>query len=77
MVDDEVAWLGKKAKELLAEYEHLKPNHNFTTFAAVEHLWQEVIVPRLPDFISMHEKWEGQEDIPNDSPWKKNMGIHY
>ena len=77
MVDDEVTWLGTKGKELLAEYERLKPNHNFTTYAAVEHIWQEVIAPRLPEFISMQEKWEGQEDIPSDSPWKKNMGIRY
>jgi creatinine amidohydrolase len=77
MVEDEVAWLGTKGKELLAEYESLKPNHNFTTFASVERIWQEVIAPRLPEFISMQEKWEGQKDIPGDSPWKKNMGIHY
>jgi creatinine amidohydrolase len=77
MVEDEVAWLGTKGSELLAEYGRQKPNHTFTTFAAVERLWQEVIAPRLPAFISMQEKWEGQEDIPSDSPWTKNMGIRY
>ena len=72
-------WRGweQKAKNYLAEYERLKPNHNFTTFAAVERLWQEVIAPRLPEFISMQEKWEGQEDIPSEFPWKKNKGIRY
>jgi hypothetical protein len=77
MVADEVVWLGKKGKALLDEYDHLKPAHNFTTFAIVERIWQEMIAPKLPEFISMQEKWEAQEDIPGDSPWKKNMSTQY
>jgi creatinine amidohydrolase len=77
MVADEVVWLGTKGKALLDEYDHLKPAHNFTTFAIVERIWQEMIAPKLPEFISMQEKWEAQEDIPGDSPWKKNMSTQY
>lgn len=75
MVEDEVKWLGAKAKELLAEYDRLKPTHNFTTFAAVERAWEEIVAPKLAEFQSMQEKWDWQEDLPPDSPWMQNRGI--
>ena len=75
MVEDEVEWLGKKAGELVAEYDRLKPAHNFNTFAAVEQAWEQVIAPKLPSFLSMQEKWDLQEEIPPDSPWLRNKDI--
>ena len=75
MVEDEVEWLGKKVGKLVAEYDRLKPAHNFTTFAAVEQAWEKVIAPKLPSFLSMQEKWDWQEEIPPDSPWLRNKGI--
>jgi len=72
MVADEVEWLSRKAAELLAEYERLKPAHNFTTFAAVERVWDEVVEPALAGFKTM-QPMEGE--LPPDSPWKANSGV--
>jgi hypothetical protein len=77
MVKDEVEWLGRKGIELLEEYDRLRPSHNYTTFADVERIWQDVVAPKLPEFISMQEKWEGQEDLPGDSPWRKNKTVRF
>ena len=72
MVADEVEWLGRKGRELLEDYDRLKPEHTFTTFAAVEQAWQEVVEPALPDFETMQQKWPWQDDLPADSPWGRN-----
>ena len=72
MVADEVEWLGKKARELREEYARLRPAHNFTTFEAVERVWQEVVVPRLPSFKTMQARWPWQGELPPDSPWRRN-----
>ena len=72
MVADEVEWLGNKAAELLAEYDRLKPSHNFTTFATVERVWNEVVEPALPGFKTMQAM---QGELPEDSPWKANSGV--
>jgi len=75
MVADEVEWLGKKAQELLTEYDRLSPAHTFIPFETVERVWQEVVVPRLGSFKSMQEHWDGQQPIQEDSPWKRNSSI--
>jgi len=75
MVADEAAWLGGKARELLEAYDRLKPEHRFTTFAGVEQVWQEVVVPRLPEFMTMQEQWDWQEPLPGDSPWNGNKAV--
>jgi creatinine amidohydrolase len=75
MVADEVEWLGNKGRELLAEFDRLRPAHTFTTFEAVEQAWAERILPRLADFITMQEKWSWQTDLPADSPWRRNNRV--
>jgi creatinine amidohydrolase len=75
MVADEVEWLGKKARELLAEYDRLQPEHNFTTFEKVEQVWAEVVAPKFAEFQTMQEKWPWQEDLPEGSPWGKNKKV--
>jgi creatinine amidohydrolase len=72
MIADEIEWFGRKSRELLDEYDRIKPAHQFTTFETVERVWQEVVAPRLPSFITMQAKWEGQPDLPADSPWRTN-----
>ena len=72
MVADEVEWLGHKAAELLAEYDRLKPLHNFTTFETVERVWAEVVEPVVPQFKTMQHM---QGELPEDSPWKANSGV--
>lgn len=75
MVADEVEWLGMKAHELLKEYERIQPAHTFTTFGAVEQFWVEEVTPSLPAFKTMQEKWDGQSELPPDSPWANNRPI--
>ncbi|MBE0699792.1 MAG: creatininase family protein [Anaerolineaceae bacterium] len=75
MVADEVEWLGNKARELLAEYDSLQPAHTFTTFEMVERVWQETIVPKIPAFQTMQERWEWQQPLPLGSPWQANNPV--
>jgi creatinine amidohydrolase len=76
MVADEVEFLGKKAGELLEEYDLAQPAHNFTTFTEVERVWNEVVAPRLGEFQSMQEKWDWvPHDLPADSPWTRNNRV--
>ncbi len=75
MIQDEVRYLKKKAQELLAEYERLKPAHRLRTFADVERLWREIVRPALKDFRTMQDLWEGQEAVPEDSVWHANWRV--
>lgn len=75
MVADQVEYLGRKARELIDEYDRLQPAHTFTTFAEVERVWHEIVAPRVGEFQSMQEKWPGQADLPAGSPWARNHGI--
>lgn len=75
MVRDEVRWLGEKAGGLLQEYDRLKPEHTFRTFADVERVWADVVLPKVPEFLTLLQKWEGQEDVPEDSVWFENWKI--
>jgi hypothetical protein len=75
MVADEVEWLGQKGRELLADYDAQAPAHTFTTFDEVERIWHAVVAPRLPSFRTMQPKWDGQPDLPPDSPWGANQPL--
>ncbi len=75
MVADEARWLGEKADELLAAYDAAKPEHKLRTFEQVEQLWDDVVRPKLAEFLSMRQKWEGFRDVPEDSVWYPNSRI--
>jgi creatinine amidohydrolase len=75
MVGDEVRWLGEKAKELVADYDRLRPQHVLRTFGDVERLWETVVRPRLPEFFSMQAVWDGQHALPEGSIWLANKTI--
>jgi creatinine amidohydrolase len=73
MAADEVRWLGAKARELLAEYDRLKPAHTLRTYADVERAWREVVQPAVKDFASMQLSWDGDDpEPPPDSVWHEN-----
>ena len=55
MVADEVRFLGEKARELLAEYDRLRPEHKLRTFEDVERLWDSVVHPAFKQFRTMQE----------------------
>jgi len=75
MVDDEVRYLGAKAAEMLADYDRLRPEHPFTTFAEVERIWADVVRPAMKDFRTMQPTWNGSEDMPPGSVWQANSPI--
>jgi creatinine amidohydrolase len=75
MVADEVRWLGEKAREILAEYDRLRPPHPLRTFADVETLWETVVRPHLPEFKTMQHNWEGREPPPAGSMWHANWRV--
>jgi hypothetical protein len=76
MVADEVRFLGEKARELLVEYDRLKPEHTLRTFEDVERVWDEVVRPVFKQFRTMQLKWrDDQPELPSDSCWRENSGV--
>ncbi|HEY3079612.1 MAG TPA: creatininase family protein [Chloroflexota bacterium] len=75
MVEDEVRWLGQKARELLAAYEAAPPTARLRTFAEAEALWSEVVQPALPTFETMQDGWGDQPPPPEGSVWRANWPV--
>jgi hypothetical protein len=73
MVADEVEYIGNKVKELLVEYDNIKPKHTFRTYDDVERFWDEKIKPIIKDFACLKLDFSGQgRTIPEDSVWFEN-----
>ena len=54
MVNDEVAWLGKKMAELLEDYAKQDISERRpVTFQEVEQIWAETVTPALKTFETM------------------------
>jgi hypothetical protein len=78
MVQDEVGFLGKKMEELLAEYERLRPRHDFSSFDTVERFWSDVVSPRVNDFACMELDFSGEgRSIPESSVWYESWRARY
>jgi creatinine amidohydrolase len=69
MVDDIVAWLGAKQRELLAAYDPGRPSR-LRTFDDVETFWEEEIRPVLPDFASLKGSWTEADAPAEGSRWR-------
>lgn len=75
MVRDEVAYLGRRAKELLAAYDREAPKeHKPVSFVELERIWQEVVKPKLPTFRTI-QNVEPQQVPPASSQWTFNCHI--
>ncbi len=73
MVERQVSWLGRKAEELVAAFDEARPAVRLRSFADVERLWQDVVEPALPDFLSMQpDPHETGRTVPADSRWAVN-----
>lgn len=83
IIASQVAWLGRKAAELLAAY---RPPENpagrtpgnplgALTFGETEQLWREEVVPLLPDFMMMKLP-PNQASLDPASPWASNEMSH-
>ncbi len=75
MVADEVAWLGNKASELMADYRSNQPDHRLHTFEDVETLWEDVVKPHLGEFETMKSGWTEDASLDPESIWYANWKI--
>ena len=75
MVADEVRWLGKKSRELLAAYARDQPTHKLLTFEDVEVLWDQVVRPEFNNFQTMQANWGKANDLPETSMWYRNSKV--
>tara|TARA_A100001037_G_scaffold60592_1_gene52714 strand:- start:1332 stop:2240 length:909 start_codon:yes stop_codon:yes gene_type:complete len=75
MIRDEVAWLGNKAKELLAAYQEAKPEVRLRTFDQVEQVWDEVVRPKFGEFETMQDSWSDDQALPESSVWRANWKV--
>lgn len=72
MVEDEIAFLAAKADELLALWEREAPTARLVSFADVERLWADIVLPALPDFRTMQADWGESDQVPESSLWRPN-----
>jgi creatinine amidohydrolase len=73
MVEDEVRWLGAKAKELLAEYDRLQPERREFTFDDVERIWEKEVRPKE---FKCCQLLYGKDPPPReDSRWRPHWDL--
>lgn len=75
MINDEVVWLGEKAKTLLEAYQAERPTVKLRTFEQVERLWADVVAPRFSDFETMQNSWNEGQGLPESSVWHPNWKV--
>lgn len=83
IVASQVAWLGRKAAELLAQYRPPASPASRTpgnplgalTFGETERIWREEVAPPLPQFVSMNARPD-QEPVDPASAWAANAMSH-
>jgi creatinine amidohydrolase len=74
MVADEVAWLGEKARLLLADYAVNPPSsRNPLTFMQIETIWAQELLPALHTFKSM--QYLDRKPPHEGSIWQLNYAI--
>jgi len=74
MVADEVAWLGRKAAELRADFAaHAPQPRTPLSFVEIERIWAKEVLPVLPDFQSM--SYLERTPPPANSRWRLNYTI--
>jgi len=76
IVAAQVEWLGKKARELIAEYK-APPLRRALTFTETESLWQETERTLLPKLLTMEELHAGESAPPEGSRWRANWAVRY
>lgn len=73
MVERQVAFLADKAEALVAAHGTAAPTARLRSFADVETLWETVVAPALPDFLSMQSDPKGTGvAMPAESRWAIN-----
>jgi len=73
MVARQAEWLAAKARELLAAHDAARPTARLLGFRDVERLWDNVVAPALPGFLTMQRDGYGLDrTVPPDSRWHLN-----
>jgi creatinine amidohydrolase len=73
MVERQVAYLGEKACQLVADFDRQSPDVRLRSFADVENLWRDVVEPALPTFLSMQrDPHRTGGSVPDESRWALN-----
>ncbi|NOZ19489.1 MAG: creatininase family protein [Planctomycetes bacterium] len=75
MVQDEVHWLGEKAKDLLAEYDKVKPDRKPLTFEGIDRIWDEEVKPRMKDFEICQPLFGDVRPPAENSRWRPHWDI--
>ncbi len=75
MVGDEVAWLGRKATELLSDFDPHREVGGFLTFDDVERFWESDVKPVLREFATMQPSWTDDPPLTPQSRWFANWGV--
>lgn len=74
MIAGQVAWLGAKVREMLAEYDPQRPSR-LRTFDDVESFWEQTVRPALAGFKSMQSSWYEKEAPDPGSRWRENWRV--
>jgi creatinine amidohydrolase/Fe(II)-dependent formamide hydrolase-like protein len=77
MVKEAAENLTAIARQLLDEYESLKPENKPMTFDQLEMFWEEEIQPLIKDFEAMKDLAAGQEPPSESSRWYPNWRVRY
>ena len=72
LTEHKAAYLAEVAQDKIDEYQNVKPAHKLATFRDVEMLWEQVVLPVLPQFACMQE---GKKQVPEDSMWHANWRV--
>jgi creatinine amidohydrolase len=74
MVADEVAWLGRKAAEMVNDYAAQDASDRTPlSFMDIERIWATDVLPRLPEFQTM--QYLERTPPPDDSRWRLNYTL--
>ncbi len=77
MIASEMDGLGRRGRELLQQYQTLKPEHKLKSFGQVEEIWDREVKPALSDFEMMQDLFRGfdQAPVPEHSRWYGNWRL--
>lgn len=67
--------MGRRALELLAEYDRLQPEPRALGYGDIERIWEQEVQPLVKDFKSMQDSSENGAPVPEGSRWHDNWRV--
>lgn len=77
MAATEAAHLAQQARRLRDAYSATTPRHRLRTYADVERVWTEIVLPVVPELLSMRDGGEAWLAVPEGSRWFANWRVPY